>query len=77
MKAVIHHPSGWIRGFLRVGLVLACIAAVGVLGISAILVVEASRPSDYEYNTLDISTFISAALNHGPCRSGSPASLNP
>jgi hypothetical protein len=62
MKAVIHHPSGWIRGFLRVGLVLACIAAVGVLGISAILVVEASRPSDYEYNTLDISTFISAAF---------------
>ncbi len=62
MKAAIHHPSGWIRGFLRVGLVLACIAAVGVLGISAILVVEASRPSDYEYNTLDISTFIFAAF---------------
>jgi hypothetical protein len=42
MKAAIHHPSRWIRGFLRVGLVLACIAAVGALGIGAILVVEAS-----------------------------------
>lgn len=48
--ATIHHQSRWIRGFSRVGLVLACIVAIGVLGIGAFISIDASYPRDYEYN---------------------------
>jgi len=46
----IHHQNRWIRGFSRIGLVLACIVAFGVLGIGAFISIDASRSSDYEYN---------------------------
>jgi hypothetical protein len=51
LNATVHHPNRWIRGFSRVGLVLACIAAVGILAIGAIIITtEVSQPRDYEYN---------------------------
>ena len=46
----IHHQSRWIRGFSRVGLVLACIGAIGILGIGAFISIDASHPSDYYYS---------------------------